>query len=428
MTDVLIVGAGSAGSILAERLSADPSRLVTVVEAGPDSPALTVDATTLPIDAGSPVVRFYRSALTDDPVRAVDLVRGACVGGSGAVNGGYFCRALPRDMAALPGWAWDEAVAHFDAVENRIGITTATAVAGATAAFLAAATNAGIRRLVDLTVDRTGVAAVPLNIDEGVRRGPGRVFLQPAMHRPNLTVLTNTRTVRVRTAAGRAVGVDAIGPDGPVSLDADQVVLCAGAIGSAHLLLLSGIGPAADLRALGIETVADLPVGQRCWDHPEWQLATPAPSTAGHPVLEAVMVTDELEIRPYTTGFGSATTAVGVALMRPRARGRVRLTSADPDTPPRIEQRYDSEAADIAALRSGCDLVTEMLRMTAEPVWSTSQHLSGTAPMGTVTDEQCRVLGVGNLSVIDGSVLAEPLSRGPHATISMVAHRASEFV
>lgn len=433
MTDVLIVGAGSAGSILAERLSADPARSVTLVEAGPDAPALTADATTLPIDAHSPVVRRYRSTLTDDPVRTADLVRGACIGGSGAVNGGYFCRALPRDMAALPGWTWEQAAAHFDSVEERIGITTATHIAGATAAFLAAADDAGIRRLPDLTADGTGVAAVPLNIDAGVRRGPGLVYLEPALARSNLTALTNTRSVRVRTAAGRAVGVDAVGPDGPISLDADHVVLCAGAIGSAQLLLLSGIGPAADLRALGIPVVADLPVGRRCWDHPEWQLTTHLPNAAGHPVLEAVMVTGELEIRPYTTGFGvgeyGATTPVGVALMRPRARGRLRLASADPGVAPHIEQRYDSDAADLADLSDGCDLVAGLLGGAGgEPVWSTSQHLSGTAPMGTVTDSRCAVLGVQNLAVVDGSVLAEPLSRGPHATVAMLAHRAAELL
>ena len=426
MTDVLIVGAGSAGSILAEGLSADPARSVTVVESGPDSPALIRDVTTLPIDADSPVVRFYRSNLTDDPPRMTDLVRGACVGGSGAVNGGYFCRVLPRDMAALPGWTWDEAAAHFAAVEQRIGITTATELAAATTSFLAAADGAGIPRLADLGVDGAGTAAVPLNIEDGVRRGPGLVFLEPALDRPNLTVLTNTRTVHVRMVAGRAVGIDAIGPDGPVSLDADCVVLCAGAIASAHLLMLSGIGPAADLQALGIQALADLPVGRRCWDHPEWRLTTAARSETGHPVLEAVMITAELEIRPYTTGFGAETTTVGVALMRPRARGRVRLASADPYIAPHIEHHYDSEIADLAALRSGCDMAAEMLGLSGDPVWSTSQHLSGTAPMGTVTDECCRVVGVEKLFVVDGSVLAEPLSRGPHAAIAMLAHRVGE--
>ena len=105
--------------------------------------------------------------------------------------------------------------------------------------------------------------------------------------------------------------------------------------------------------------------------------------------------------------------------------------------PPRIEHRYDSEPADLAALRSGCDMVTEIVGATTElgdPAWSTSQHLCGTAPMGrdgdehAVVDPHCRVRGVDGLWVIDGSVLPAPLSRGPHETIAMIAHRAAEYL
>ena len=143
------------------------------------------------------------------------------------------------------------------------------------------------------------------------------------------------------------------------------------------------------------------------------------------PVLEAVLRYEDLEIRPYTTGFGAPETSIGVALMRPRARGRV--------TRDRIEYRYDSEPADLAALGRGRELVAEILGDEAgEPVWSTSQHLAGTAPMGTgddaVVDPHLQVRGVENLWVADGSVLPEPLSRGPHATIAMIGHRAADFV
>jgi len=433
MTDVVIVGAGSAGSILAERLSADPERSITLVEAGPgytdaNMAALTADATALPIGARSPVVRFYRSTLTDHPDRGAELVRGACLGGSGAVNGGYFCRALPNDMAALPGWSWERAAADFAAVERRIGITTATKPAAATADFLAAAQRAGLPDLPDLGIDDTGVAAVPLNIGDGVRRGPGLVFLKPALSRPNLCVLTDTQSVRIRFRGGRAVGISAAGPGGAVTIDAGHVVLCAGSIGSAVLLLHSGIGPAADLAGYGIPVVADLPVGRHCWDHPEWLMPTPWPSDTGHPVLEAILATEELEVRPYTTGFGAPATAIGVALMRPQARGRVSLNSADPSVPPRIEHRYDSEPADLARLAAGRDMVADLLGdARRDTVWSTSQHLCGTAAMGTVTDECCRVLGVDGLWVIDGSVLTRPLGRGPHATVAMLAYRAAEF-
>ena len=424
MTDVLIVGAGSAGSVLAERLSCDPDRRVKVVEAGPGQPivgALTGDAMTLPIGPDSPVIRRYRTLLTADPPRSADIVRGECLGGSGAVNGCYFWRALPQDFEGLPGWSWTQIERHYRAVETRIAARTVE-FSASTARFAAVAAAAGFG---------SGVSPVPLNIDHGRRRGPGTVFLEPALARPNLTVLTGVRAVRVRLTGGRAVGIDAMAADGPVTLDADRVVLTAGAIATAQVLLCSGIGPADELRALGIPVEADLPVGRRTWDHPEWVIPTGWTAEATSPVLEAVLNQDDLEIRPYTTGFGSPTLSIGVALMRPQARGRVSLASADPAVPPRIEHRYGSEPADVAALTRGSRLVNEIIgeaTTLGEPVWGTSQHLAGTAPIGEVVDARLRVHGTDSLVVADGSVLPTPLGRGPHATIAMIGHRAAEFI
>jgi choline dehydrogenase-like flavoprotein len=268
------------------------------------------------------------------------------------------------------------------------------------------------------------------------------------MARTNLTLLTNTRVGRVRTAGGRAVGVDCVGPDGAIDLTGDRIVLCAGAIGSAHLLMLSGVGPQGVLQAAGVPVVADLPVGVACVDHPEWVLPVDWSESHGLPPLEAVLTTsDGLEIRPYTAGFGAMVRGrrddpgdnphIGVALMQPKSRGRIRLASADPDTHPVIEHRYDSERDDVDALRAGAELARELAGARAEAAtvsWSTSQHMSGTAPMGNdddeaaVVDPQCRVRGVDGLSVVDGSVLPAITSRGPHATIVMIGHRAAEFI
>jgi hypothetical protein len=317
VTDVLIVGAGSAGSVLAERLSADPNCQVTVLEAGPGFDDLvvrdlTADATVLPIGPGSPVARRFSTTLTDHPTRVADIVRGACVGGSGAINGGYFCRALHGDVDSLPGWSGTDVTKHYNAVEQRIGVTVPTEFSSGTAEFLACAYDVGYRWLPGLATDGTGLAAVPLNVTAGVRNSPGTAFLAPALSRPNLTLLTGITATRIRMDSGRVTGVDAVGDQGTVVLEADRVVLCAGAIATAHLLMLSGLGPAAQLRAAGIGVVADLPVGTRCWDHPEWVIGTSRTDAVGHPVLEAVLVTENLEIRPYTTGFGGSP-AIGVA-------------------------------------------------------------------------------------------------------------------
>jgi predicted dehydrogenase (TIGR03970 family) len=471
---VLVIGAGSAGSVVANCLSDDRSCTVTVLEAGLglDDPALraeTTDGVRLPIGAASPLVQRYHAQLTERPDRQVTIMRGATVGGSGAVNGGYFCRGLRRDFDGfgVPGWAWSDVVDHFRAIETDLDFTgpahgdsgpipvrRTSEITGSTASFVTAVRQAGFAWITDLndvvstSALPAGVGAVPLNIVDGVRTGPGAAYLLPALARPNLTLLTQTRAVRLRFATGRAVGVEAIGPRGLITAMADRIVLSAGAIESAHLLMLSGIGDETMLRAAGVDVVARLPVGMACSDHPEWVLPTNWEVAPGRPVLEVVLSTpDDLEIRPYTGGFvamvgdGSAGHPdwphIGVALMQPRARGRITLVSADPLVPPRIEHRYDSEPGDLAALQQGCELARELTSTTTqvgEPVWSTSQHLCGSAPMGpardpaAVVDHRCRVHGIDGLWVIDGSVLPAITSRGPHASIVMLGHRAAEFV
>ena len=269
----------------------------------------------------------------------------------------------------------------------------------------------------------------------------------PAVNRPNLTVLEKTRVVGIRIVDGRAAGVECVGPSGHELFAADRIVLSAGAIGSAQLLLLSGVGPASALRSMGIRVQADLPVGASCADHPEWVLPVDWPAAPGRPPLEAVLTTaDGLELRPYTTGFGAMTGSpgvdpadrphLGVTLTRPRSRGSVTLASRDPAVAPVIVHRYDSEPEDVAALEAGAALAHDLAGTgyeVRESFWSTSQHLCGTVPMGaddgfSVLDERCRVRGVDGLWVVDGSIMPSITSRGPHATIVMIGHRAAEFI
>ena len=447
---------------------------MTIVEAGPgpsDSRVHTQisNALRLPIGDASSVVRRYPTTLTESPQRHAQIMRGSVVGGSGAVNGGYFCRGLPSDFDGwgIPGWTWDDVLPHFRAIETDLdfdnplhgsdGPIVVRRVAefdGCTAAFVHSVTDAGYDWISDLNGSAAdtplppGVGAVPLNINGGNRVGPGGAYLQPAMDRANLTVLTSTRVRRVRIGAGQALGVECIGPDGDVDLTADRIVLSAGAIGSAQLLMLSGVGPRDVLAAAGIPVAVDLPVGAAFIDHPEWVLPVNWSATHGLPPLEAVLTTaNGLEIRPYTAGFGAMISGrrddpadrphVGVALMQPTSRGRIAIVSDDAEVSPVIEHRYDSEPDDIAKLRAGAELASELAGLTAEvgeTSWSTSQHLAGTAPMGgdddpaAVVDAQCRVHGIDGLWVVDGSVLPMITSRGPHATIVMIARRAAEFI
>jgi choline dehydrogenase len=467
-SDVLIVGAGSAGCVLAESLSRDPQCRVTLTEAGPGLLDPTVvgqigNGRQLPIGPASSVVRRYDAVLTEDPRRVASIMRGAVVGGSGAVNGGYFCRGLATDFDGwgIPGWSWDDVLPHFLDIETDLDfggplhgasgpmlIKRVTEFEEGAVAFIDAARRRGYEWVADLNgaePGRPGVGAVPLNIDAGRRLGPGEAFLGRAALRPNLAVVDGTRAMRIRFAGRRAVGVDCLGPDGPQYLEADRVVLCAGAIGSAHLLLLSGIGPAEQLAAFGVPIVADLPVGTRSVDHPEWVLPVDWPAAPDRPPLEALLTTEHgLEIRCYTTGFGAMVGAaydpsdrphLGVTLMRPQSRGTVELISADPDAAPAIRHRYDGSPRDVEALATGAELAHDLAGSgyhARESFWSTSQHLCGTVPMGpdgeAPLDERCRVRGVDDLWVVDGSILPEITSRGPHATIVMIGHRAAEFI
>lgn len=427
------------------------------------------DGSVLPIGGASPVVQRFESALTERPHRVTHVVRGAVVGGSGAVNGGYFCRGLPRDFNSwdLPGWAWPDVLRHFRDIETdldfdgpahgqhgQIPVRRIREMTLSTTEFIGRAHDVGYEWIADLNgaddpaSAQVGVGAVPLNIVDGVRMGPGAAFLEPALNRPNLTLVTGTTVRRLDVSSGRVVGAYAQGPDGAESLSADRVVLCAGAIATAHILMLSGIGHEPTLREAGIPVAVDAPVGMHCVDDPEWVMPTTWTTSPGRPVLEAVLHTEfDVEIRPYTGGFIAMVgdghggrpdwPHVGIALMQPRSRGRVTVVSADPRKPPRVEHHYDSEPEDVAALRRGSELARELCPTAEpppEPLWSTSQHLCSTAPMGrdgdegAVLDAQCRVRGVDGLWVIDGAALPAITSRGPHATIVMVAHRAAEFV
>ena len=293
--DFVIVGGGSAGSALANRLSADPSTRVLVLEAGrPDyrwdvfihMPA----ALTFPIGS-----RFYDWKYESEPEpclngRRVYHARGKVLGGSSSINGMIFQRGNPLDYerwAADPGMAgWDYAhcLPYFKRMETCLAgadsyrggqgplvLERGPAASPLFAAFFEAVQQAGYPLTTDVNGYRQeGFAAFDRNIHRGRRLSAARAYLHPVMRRPNLEVICRALVTRILFEGTRAAGVEYTRGSGAQQVRAGEVIVCGGAINTPQLLQLSGVGNAADLATLGIDVVADLPgVGENLQDHLE---------------------------------------------------------------------------------------------------------------------------------------------------------------
>jgi choline dehydrogenase-like flavoprotein len=335
-------------------------------------------------------------------------------------------------------------------------------------AFAAAVTELGYPAEPDKNAGQVpGVGPVPFNVAGGVRVNTAMAYLTPRRGLPGLTVRGAVHVRRVVIAHGRAVGVETAAG----IVRAGEVVLSGGAVGSAFLLLRSGIGPADRLRAAGIPVVVDAPgVGSGATDHPQvyvgWRPARALPA-APRPLSDVLHTASGLELLPWLTPFSRITSAaagddltVGVGLQREDGRGQLTLHDGDPDGPPRLRYGYLREESDRRRLRDGVRLAAELLRCRAfadlgaartdlpDDVladdgaldeWirarlTTAVHLSGTARMGpdgdrgAVVDQELRVRGVAGLRVVDTSVLPTVPSRGPAATAVMLGERAAELM
>ncbi len=296
--DFVIVGGGSAGSALANRLSADPANKVLVLEAGRSDYPWDVfihmpAALTYPIGS-----RFYDWKYESEPEphmggRRVYHARGKVLGGSSSINGMIFQRGNPMDYerwAADPGmerWDYAHCLPYFRRMENCLAaepddefrghdgplvLERGPATNPLFEAFLEATEEAGYAPTDDVNGYRQeGFAKFDRNVHRGRRLSASRAYLKPAMKRPNLTVTTRALVTRVLFEGKKAVGVEYRRGGGSLrQVRAKEVILCGGAINSPQLLQLSGVGNAGELRALGIDVVQDLPgVGENMQDHLE---------------------------------------------------------------------------------------------------------------------------------------------------------------
>ncbi|GAA3562936.1 choline dehydrogenase [Amycolatopsis ultiminotia] len=296
--DFVIVGGGSAGCALANRLSADPRTKVLVLEAGRTDAKWDVfihmpAALTFPIGS-----RFYDWGYRSEPEpflhrRRVYHARGKVLGGSSSINGMIFQRGNPMDYERWAGdegmseWDYAHCLPYFRRMENCLAdapdgtwrghsgpleLERGPATNPLFEAFFSAAEQAGYPRTDDVNGYRQeGFAPFDRNVRKGRRLSAARAYLHPVLHRPNLTVKTNAFVSQILFEGTRAIGVEyAQGRSAPGEVYGKEIVLCGGAVNSPQLLQLSGIGNAAELERLGVDVVRDLPgVGENLQDHLE---------------------------------------------------------------------------------------------------------------------------------------------------------------
>jgi len=418
---------------MANRLSADPANRVALIEAGPSDRKWPVNLKTvmpvgniflLPSDRTN-----WKQALQGNAAvgnRTINFPRGKLLGGCSAINGGVYIRGQQEDYEAWEaagnaGWSYDDVLPAFKAVENYAGpdkpwhgkggeldVQKPRSFNPVTGAILDAAEQAGHHRNDDFAGERKdGFGRYDLNQRKGTRLSSARAFLHPALGRPNLTVLDETLVRRVMFDRGRATGIE-IEREGVRSvLNARrEIVLCAGATNSPQLLMLSGIGPAAHLREVGIEPLHDLPgVGAHLQDHPTVHVAMENPSGESYAVSPKSLpriLASPLQYLVSRTGMLASNVAecggflctdgsgrpdiqitflVGlkldaraiprrhgymglVQLLRPRSAGSVRLASNRPEDKPVIDPNFFADPYDMKTLIAG---FREARRIFAQP-------------------------------------------------------------
>lgn len=500
--NTIIVGGGSAGAVLAARLSEDPKHSVLLLEAGADYPNLNTMPDDIKLGLGTGADFFniqdqhnWRfTATSTQHAPPMDVPRGKVMGGTSAINGQVFLRATPDDFqhwASLgnPQWQYQDVLPYYRKLETDLDFqddfhgTQGPIIAKRhklqdllpdQIAFYNACINEGFPPNPDHNhPDATGVGPYPLNNPNGIRWSTALGYITPARHRLNLTIKPNCTAHRILFHNKRAIGIQVHSGGELFNAHADEIILSAGAIGSPHLLLLSGIGPAQDLHKLGIPIIQDIPgVGKNLRDHPavnvQWRCQPnfPIPPEGIGAQKVALRYTaqsshlqnDMIKVMRFNTDQRLLLMTVGIYLAL--SAGELRITSTNPNTQPSINYNYLNHPFDTQRLRNGIhlaiklaqhpdlakiihslhqptpahlasdDLLDEWIHQTV----STMHHISCTCKMGppddplAVVSQHGRVHGIQGLRIADASIMPDCVRANTNATTIMIAERIADLI
>jgi choline dehydrogenase len=478
--DVVVLGGGVAGCVLAARLSEDPGRRVALVEAGPDYGPDTQDwPSTILNPRRLPRDHVWESGV--DPNR----FRGKILGGSSGINGCWHVWGSASDYDGWarrggPAWSQSSLEPYRRAVVDQMRLQPPPdrELSAWGLGAVAAAESLGFRSVaVSAPSSGPGYGLPLLNAPGGVRWNAALAYLGPARSRPNLSIADRTLVDRLVVRDGRVTGVELIHAGQRRTVTAGEYLLACGTLASPAVLMRSGIGPAAHLESIGIPVVIDLPgVGENLADHPgvfvplsgtaQLNSALAAKDAAGELYSSRVLIRAagpfsggddwDLHIVP-TAGYplfgslpaGQYEVGVSVFLVKPHSRGRVRLTSREPDVPPQIDPAFLSDPLDrdLATMRAGLHRAAELI--AAQPLASLVTrddgpptdlddaalraskacywHPVGTCAVGPASDPLAvvdgggRVHGVENLRVVDASILPDTPAANTQLSVLTVA-------